>query len=160
MRTTQDEEELEDGEVTDAEPEPSRPTEGDLVASVMQAVRNHSTMEKPTMSEPTSDPRCTAILNSGRPCGSWPKKGEDVCLRHYAKRTGKPVAKQAGLIPSVTTLPAKRPHAPIILAEPQIVNQPANGHNVALPAIHDLITQYEHDLATLRATKEILERLS
>jgi hypothetical protein len=165
--TDVDDEDVEEIEAV-TEPEPRRPTEEDLVSSVMNVVRNHSAVqkkEKPMArcskglcpEEAAEDSvRCPKhrdmqrLSNAKSQGRALPEDGKTT--RTYTKRPS------TQLVTTPAPLPAKRAHAPIVLAEPTIVNPPTNGHNVALPAIYDLITQLEADLATLRGAKDILER--
>lgn len=131
----------------------------DIVALVMRAAREQPAQTQPiketSMSGPASqDRRCTEFLKIGTRCASGAKKGSDVCQRHFDKRTEKAPAQPA------TTLPAKRAAAPIVLADPTIINPTpiGNGYSPALPALNDLIATFEANLVTLRAAREIAER--
>lgn len=131
----------------------------DIVALVMKAAREQPAQTQPikeqAMSGPASqDRRCSEILKSGTRCGSGARKASDVCQRHFDKRSEKVPAK------SLTTLPAKRATAPIVLADPTILNPVPIGreHSPAMPALNDLIASFESHLVTLRAAREIVER--
>ncbi len=141
----------------------------DLIALVMKTAREQQPVtlqstKEPVMSGPPDDSRrCREILKSGTRCVSGCKKGEDVCQRHFDKRVGVKRKKRmgGGTAPTaVATVPATRAAAPIVMADPTIINPPTNGHGqtMALSGIEELISRYETDLATLRGAKEILER--
>lgn len=88
--------------------------------------------------------------------GVSPKIDPGTGKRKYTFRTRPP----AGARTAVWNVPAKRPRASIVAADPTVINPRSigNGHHSALPAIDSLIGKFEADLATLRGAKEILER--
>lgn len=160
-------------ETDELEPAPVKLGGDDLVSRVMSGARHQPVPDKKETTMGTPQHLCKEIVRTGTRCTTGRAKGSDYCQRHLAKReqgtaptlpdAGTPKRTYTRRIPlgggtAVSTLPAKRSSAPIVLAEPTMINPPliGNGHVAGIDA---LIGKFETDLATLRRAKELMERV-
>lgn len=121
----------------------------DLITKVLKTAREQASKKEFVMSRTSSKRQCTFITIRGMQCSQASTRGETRCKYHLGK-----------IQESAPQLPAHRATAPIVLAEPQVINPRPSANGGRLLTLQRGIEQCEADLAILRSAKEVLERFA